>query len=58
MTVEQYKTYELDINDIKEILAKHFKVEEDDVDLRISEYSNDFGEHSVDLFCEVKVKED
>lgn len=57
MIERTYKIYSLDIDEIKVVLAQRFNVDTENVDLHIDEYSNDFGDHSVDLHCEIKVEE-
>ena len=58
MIERTYKIYSLSLDEIRTVIAKQFKVDSKNVDLHISEYSNDFGDHSTDLHCEVKVEED
>lgn len=58
MIERTYKIYSLSLDEIRTVIAQRFKVDSKNVDLHISEYSNDFGDHSIDLCCEVKVEED
>lgn len=46
---------ELDVDDIKEILAEHFNTNVDDVKLEYYREVNDLGDTEEDIHCEVKV---